>query len=103
LVYLLGLRFHDRTVARLGLALAVFSGPLVFYAGFLIRDSLVASLGVVLVYLAARAADPGRAVRAFFVLGLAFGLAWIVKGTFVLLAPTFGLGLIGKGWRAALA
>jgi hypothetical protein len=87
LLYLIGCRLFDRTVARTGLALAVLTGPLVLYAGFVIRDSVIASSMVLIVYLALRAADPGRGPRAFFPLGLVLGLAWIVKGSVILLAP----------------
>jgi hypothetical protein len=89
LVYLVALRVSDRTVARLALALVAASGPLVFYAGFLLRDSLLATLSTVLVYLAVRA----ETRRGWAALGLAFGTAWIFKGTYVLLLPFFAARL----------
>jgi hypothetical protein len=97
LVYLLARRLHSgTTVARIALALVALDGPLIFYAGFFLRDSLLASLTTTLVYLALSA----RSRRSWALLGLAFGFAWIVKGTFLLLVPFFATKL-PRG-RAAL-
>lgn len=83
LAYLVARRLFDRGVARVALALAVLHGPLAFYAGFLLRDSLIAAATMLLVYLAVRL----ESARSWGGLGVAFAAAWILKGTFVLLLP----------------
>jgi hypothetical protein len=100
LVYLIGLRVYDRAAARLALGLAAANGPMLFHAGFLLRDSLIAALIVVVVYLALRTRDPGRGAATWFVTGLAYGIAWVVKGTIVLLLPFLALEALarGHGW-----
>ncbi|HZU97286.1 MAG TPA: glycosyltransferase family 39 protein [Planctomycetota bacterium] len=85
LVYLIALRLRDRTVARVALGLAAAWGPLVFYAGFVLRDSVLAFLGTAIVYLGAR--------RSWLVCGVVFGLAWIVKGSLVFFLPPIALAL----------
>lgn len=85
-VYLLALRLFDRTIARVALLLVALHGPLVFHAGFLLRDSVIASLGTLALLAAVRAQASGRA-RSWLVAGGVLGAAWLVKGSFSLLAP----------------
>ena len=103
--YLLALRLYDRTVARVALALAVATGPLVLYAGMLLRETVLASLVVSVLYLVIRATDSRRSLGGWATAGVAFGAAWAVKPSIVplvpFLLPSFASGAGSSGRRVA--
>ena len=96
LLYLTALRVHDRTVARVALGLAALASPLVFHAGFLLRDSLLTSLVVLLLHAALRVQDARRPWLAALATGAVFGLAWLVKGVVLPLVPFVALATLAR-------
>lgn len=86
LVYLVARRLFDRTTARVALLLVAATGPLVFYAGFLLRDSAIAFASALVVHLAVRAREKGG-TGAWLAAGLALGAAWVLKGSTLFLVP----------------
>jgi len=83
--------FGDAAGAWAG-ALALLCAPLMFYEALLLRDSLVAFAGLAIVWLAERALESGRA-RSFAALGVALGLACLLKSSLLVLALGIASGL----------
>jgi tetratricopeptide (TPR) repeat protein len=83
-------RAFGDAAAACAAAMALLCAPLVFYEGVLLRDSIVALAGLAIVWMAdavlanATGADR-RSIAWAAALGLAGGLAWLLKSTFVAL------------------
>jgi hypothetical protein len=78
--------------------MALLCAPLVFYEGLLLRDSLVACVGLALIWIAgpllANASGAGRpAIARATALGLVGGLACVLKSTFVALWLLTAVGI----------
>ena len=84
LIWLLVRRFFGDVVAACAAALAVLSGPLMFYEMLLLRDSLVAFTGLGVIWIADRAMQRGT-WRWLGALGLSLGAACALKSTFLVL------------------
>jgi len=95
LVWWIARRYFGEAAGVCAAALAVLCAPLVFYEGLLLRDSLIAFTGLAIVWLTDRARQsPG--VAPWFVLGLALGVACLLKSSFLLLAAALAAaGVIG--------
>jgi 4-amino-4-deoxy-L-arabinose transferase-like glycosyltransferase len=89
LIWLIARRYFGDFVAAWAAALALLSGPLVFYELLLLRDSLIVFAGLLLVWLTDRAFTRERWLL-FGALGLAVGFSCLLKSTFVL----FGLAVV---------
>lgn len=100
LIYQLTRRLFGELAGAVAGVLAVLCGPLMFYELFLLRDSTIAVSGLGIVWLTMKAIDTGR-TRWFVVLGLALGLATLLKSTFALLALIVATGIIVSGRRAS--
>lgn len=83
LVYLVTLRYFGARAAVFAGTLAVLCSPLLFYEAVLLRASSITFTGMGLLYLYGNAAENGKQ-RSWFFLGLAFGLAMLLKTTFLL-------------------
>ena len=83
LIWLIARRAFGDAVAACAGALAVLCAPLVFYELLLLRDSLIACAGLGATWLLYRAIDRDRWVWSA-VLGVALGIACLLKGTFLL-------------------
>jgi len=79
--------------------LAVLCGPLVFYEFLLLRDSLVAGAGVLLVWLALRADANGRPLD-YFLFAVVAAAACLLKSTFVVFALAMLVVLFVRRVRA---
>lgn len=88
LIWALARRYFGDAVAACAGALAVLCAPLLFYELLLLRDSLVAFAGLVLVWVADRAIARDRRAG-FLILGAAAGVACVLKSTFFLFAIAF--------------
>ncbi len=103
-VHRLALRLHSHTAAAAAGTLAVLAPVPLFLEVTLLRDALVAWLGLALALLMAWAVEGSR--RRWFVLGLAFGAAALVKQTFLAFPVTMGLWrlcAVRSPWRERLA
>jgi tetratricopeptide (TPR) repeat protein len=100
LVYLIARRYFGVIVAAVAGLLAVLCGPMLFYEMILLRESLILFTGLGLVYLT-EITLARRTWRWWLLLGLACGLAVLLKTTF--LAFFFGaLGLLVYRHRVSL-
>ena len=96
LVYLVARRHFGDAVAGLAGAAAVLCGPMLLYEMVLTRESLLAFAGMALVFLIERAMVR-PAWRSWLAVGAAFGLAVLLKTTFLL----FFLGVLAwMAWAA---
>ncbi len=84
LVYEIARRHFGERVGRLAGLLAVLCGPMLFYETILLRETLITFAGVALVFLVDRAAERGR-WRSWLLAGVAFGLALLLRTTFLLM------------------
>ena len=67
--------------------------PLVFYEALLLRDSLIAFAGLAIVWLTDRALA-SEGARRWFALGVALGLACLLKSSFLLFAAAIAAGVL---------
>ena len=98
LIWSLARRYFGDAVGACAGAMAVLFGPLVFYEMLLLRDSLIAFTGLLLVWLTDRALR-ARSWRRDAVLGFALGMACLLKSTFVLVAATIVTAVLFSLWR----
>jgi 4-amino-4-deoxy-L-arabinose transferase-like glycosyltransferase len=102
LVWVLSRRAFGDTVGIVAGLLAALCGPFVLYELLLLRDSTILFTGLLLTWLLHRALTRnGRA--AFGTLGVALGLACLLKSTFLIVAAGSGIVLIVRDrtrWRA---
>lgn len=89
LTWRITLRHFGVPAAAVASLVAATCAPIVFHEGLLLRDSLVALMALVLVDRADRAFD-SEGLCAWFVLGLVWGFALMVKAIFL----PFGAGLL---------
>lgn len=103
IVYVIGARLFDRTVAATAGALGVLCAPLVFYSGALLTPTLVTFLGAVALLALARYQKTPRAWLALAA-GIGVGLATLGRGNHLLLVPLGGVvfGLAAPNRRAAV-
>ena len=104
IVHRLALRLHSHTAAAAAGALAVLAPVPLYLEVALLRDSLVAWLGLALALLMAWTVEGSRC--RWFVLGLATGAAGLVKLTFIAFPVLMGLwrlAAVRSPWRARLA
>lgn len=100
LIWLLARRYFGDLVALVAAALALLCAPLVFYELLLLRDSTIVFGGLLLTWLAGRAVSRGE-WRQFLALGVAVGLACLLKSTFLLFAAGI-LGALSMRGRASV-
>jgi 4-amino-4-deoxy-L-arabinose transferase-like glycosyltransferase len=105
LLWWLTLTYFGDAAALVAAALALLCGPLVFYEGLLLRESTIVFASVALVVLIERAFRTPSA-RRFTALGLALGIAILLKSTFVLVL--FAVVAVAgwarsRQWRTSLA
>ena len=81
--------------------MALLCGPLLYYELLLLRDSTIVFAGLAIVWLTDRAVERGAWPR-FLSVGLALGLAILLKSSFLLLAALLAIGLAIRLGRAAL-
>jgi hypothetical protein len=108
LVWLVARQGFGDLVAALAAAVAVLYAPLLFYEMILLRDGLVVFAGLAVAWLAGRQLEAGRP-RGWFGLGLALGVAIMLKSHFALylagLVAVIGLRSPGhpREWTRAVA
>jgi 4-amino-4-deoxy-L-arabinose transferase-like glycosyltransferase len=91
LVYLIAGRLFPAPVPAIASGLALLCSPLLFYEMVLLRESLIVAAGLGLVWLVLRAEERPSALT-WGTLGLAAGLALLLKSSFVLfLAPALAV------------
>jgi Dolichyl-phosphate-mannose-protein mannosyltransferase len=90
LIWLLARRYFGDLVALVAASLALLCAPLLFYESLLLRDSTIVFAGLLLTSLTGRAVSQGDWKR-FVALGIAVGLACLLKSTFFL----FAAGILG--------
>jgi len=100
LVWWLGRRYFGETAAAWAAALAVLCAPLVFYEASLLRDSLIAFAGLAIVWSTDRALA-SEGARRWFALGVALGLACLLKSSFLLFAAATAAGVLVTHYRDA--
>jgi 4-amino-4-deoxy-L-arabinose transferase-like glycosyltransferase len=105
LLWRLTLIYFGDAAAVLATVLALLCGPLLFYEGLLLRESAIVFASVAIVALTERAFGmPGA--RRFTMLGLALGIAILLKSTFVLVLIAVMVAacwIHPKQWRTAFA
>lgn len=84
ILYLLTRRYFGATAGVVAAAAAVLCAPLLFYELVLLKATSLAFVGILLVWLTGRALERGRS-GAWFLLGLCFGVAFLLKSTFAVL------------------
>ena len=89
LLYLTVCRQLGDTVAVVAALLVTLAGPLVYHELLLLRESLVTAAGIALVFLTDRARD-GRRWTAWLALGVALGVAMLLKTIFLV----YGVGVL---------
>lgn len=99
LVYLIGRRASGRPVALVALGLTAFSGELVFYSAFVLRETWLALVFTWAAYELLRAQQEGG--NAWMRAGLAFGVAWLSKTSIILIAPFVALALTLHGLKTS--
>jgi len=108
LIWYLAVRFFDDEVALVAGAMAVLCGPLLSYEMLLLRDSLIACAGLVVVAIAERAMVRPT-WRWFGLLGIVIGVSILLKSTFVLLAVVLIVAIAvrfrsaGRSWLTPAA
>jgi 4-amino-4-deoxy-L-arabinose transferase-like glycosyltransferase len=98
LVWSLARRYFGDAVGACAGAIAVLFGPLLFYEMLLLRDSLIAFTGLLLVWLTDRAVH-ANSRRRDGLLGFALGVACLLKSTFVLAAAAIVPVTLFTLWR----
>jgi dolichyl-phosphate-mannose-protein mannosyltransferase len=93
LVWWIARRYFGEAAGVCAAALAVLCAPLLFYEGLLLRDSLIAFTGLAIVWMTDRARQ-SRGVVSWFLLGLALGVACLLKSSFLLLAAALAAGVV---------
>jgi 4-amino-4-deoxy-L-arabinose transferase-like glycosyltransferase len=93
LIWSLTRRMFGDAVAVCAAVLTLLYAPFIFYESLLLRDSLVAVAGLMLVWVADRAVR-NRSSRDFAMLGAALGLACLLKSTFAVAIAGVAIGLL---------
>jgi 4-amino-4-deoxy-L-arabinose transferase-like glycosyltransferase len=100
LIVLLTARYFSFTAAFCARLPATLYAPFVHYEKLLLRDSTIIFAGLGIVWLTDRAASKPAPTRAALA-GLAAGVAFLLKSTFLLLPPLLAIGLMLRapaGW-----
>lgn len=82
LLYLVSLRLFDDLTAVIAAFLSVFHGPLLFYEGILLRDSLITFCTIAFVWVILFCCTP-RKPASYLVMGIFSGLALLLKSIFL--------------------
>jgi hypothetical protein len=93
MIFSLARRYFGELVAAVAAALALACGPLMHYEMLLLRDSTITFAGLAVVWLTSRAVGSRRWYWFAFV-GVALGLATLLKSTFALLALIVAAGIL---------
>jgi 4-amino-4-deoxy-L-arabinose transferase-like glycosyltransferase len=96
LVFAIARRLFGGLVGALAGLLALLCAPLVYYEAILLRETLIVTASLALVYFGLRAFDE-RSPRAWLVFGAIGGLALLVKATFL---PLLLVALLAVVWKA---
>ena len=104
LVWSLARRFFGEAVGLVAAVLALLCGPLLYYELILLRESMIAFATLALAWRIDRAFAAGG-TRRYAVLGVALGLALLLKSTFLAAIAAVGVALLAvhrRDPRAAL-
>ncbi len=93
LMIVLAYRFFGRWAAVFAGVLALLYGPFIFYEVIMLRATLIIFVGLGLLLLTDSVVKRGQS-KGYFVLGIAMGLACLVKTTFLLWAGVIGMIMI---------
>jgi 4-amino-4-deoxy-L-arabinose transferase-like glycosyltransferase len=93
LIWLLARRYFGDAVGIVAGVVALLYAPLVFYEMLLLRDSLIAFAGLLLIWLADRALGDEGWIH-HLTLGAVLGLACVLKSTFLLVGAGILVGIV---------